>query len=224
MWTDIWKDLRNFRDNGDRCSSRSVFPSPDPYGILLQLMTIITKICKIIAADSITSHEKHLSRSISLSVSLFNNGIGYFWKGFSCFSASWLKRMVHAIIYNTFQIVYSINPTGNRVINTRPRCISDHFFSIRILHWKLFRCCGWTSSWTLLHPWLWPQNLRLKRCSWENHMAATSPSSPAPWPRTSWAMAFTSLLSFLVCCLSVCLFHILLWLFLKGNASCKCLL
>lgn len=169
-----------------------------------------TIIYNIIAADSIISPEKHLSRSISLSVSLPSNYFLFLDRIFLFLgilvqeNGTCNSLQEHSRLFVTLSYQATGELTQGRIVSNDNILLC---YFIRILHWKLFRCCGWTSSWTLLHPWLWPQNLRLNHCSWENHTVAISHSSPAPWPRTSWATASTSLSSFSVCCSLVCLSH-----------------
>lgn len=63
-------------------------------------------------------------------------------------------------------------------------CIALSVAAARTLPWRQCRCCGWTSSWILLHLWPWQQNLPRSLCWGGSRTVAISLSSPAPWQRT----------------------------------------
>lgn len=79
------------------------------------------------------------------------------------------------------------------------RKLNFYSFSKRTLPWKLSRCSGSTSSWTLWHLLLLPRSRPLSLCCYVNPTVGTSPSSPGPWWRTYLAMLCTSSSSSLPC-------------------------
>ena len=52
-----------------------------------------------------------------------------------------------------------------------------------LLFCRLFKCCGWTLSWTHLLPWPWPLRCQLLNYCYENPMAVQRPLFLGQWPK-----------------------------------------
>ena len=61
-----------------------------------------------------------------------------------------------------------------------------------LLFCRLFKCCGWTLSWTHLLPWPWPLRCQLLNYCYENPMAVQRPLFRGQWPKIFSDKPYTS--------------------------------